>query len=312
MFQPASESCGGHNDRRAGFTIVELLTVAVMAVVLLALLLPAIQSAREAVRRTQCKNNLMQLGLALNNYMMAHGVLPPGTQNASGPIELVIKDSYHMSWLTQILPFIEQSNTYRQLDFTQSVYHPTNSAASSLGLAVLMCPSNWGALGNGTCYRGVHNDFETPIDVNQNGVLYLNSSIGEDDISDGTSHTLFVMETIVGSGGAHGWAFGTRASLCNAVIDVRDLPAGSRDTATHPQTYELHAATKRSHDRESFQAHVAALLSRPDLVGGPSSPHAGQFNVAMGNGSVRSVSNSIDPRLLRNMAHRTDGELPQD
>ena len=73
--------------RHSGFTLIELLVVIAIIAVLIALLLPAVQQAREAARRTQCKNNMMQIGLALNNYMMAHEVLPPGTQNDTGPIQ---------------------------------------------------------------------------------------------------------------------------------------------------------------------------------------------------------------------------------
>src|SRR5829696_3130788 len=99
---------------REGFTLIELLVVIAIIGVLIALLLPAVQAAREAARRSQCVNNLMQLGLALHNYESAHEVLPPGVVNPTGPIQNT-PHGYHFSWLTQILPYIEQTNVHRHL-----------------------------------------------------------------------------------------------------------------------------------------------------------------------------------------------------
>src|SRR5262249_55096186 len=99
-----------YRHRQAGFTLIELLVVIAIIAVLIALLLPAVQQAREAARRTQCKNNLMQINIALTNYMMAHNVLPSGTVNDVGPILSKEGAGYHMGWLAQILPYIEQHN----------------------------------------------------------------------------------------------------------------------------------------------------------------------------------------------------------
>ena len=170
-------SLSSRHSRRAGFTLIELLVVIAIIAVLIALLLPAVQQAREAARRTQCKNNLMQIGLALQNYMMGHEVLPPGTQNVSGPI--VSKEDaaqYHMGWITQILPYVEQQNVYHHIDFTQSVYAPANTSVRVRPIHMLICPSDphtWGKPASLTTYCGVHNDYEAPIDVSQNGVLFL-------------------------------------------------------------------------------------------------------------------------------------------
>ncbi|MEO1980666.1 MAG: DUF1559 domain-containing protein, partial [Fuerstiella sp.] len=85
-----------------GFTLIEMLVVITIIAILVALLLPAVQQAREAARRTQCKNNLVQLSIALHNYQSSFNCLPPGVVNETGPIQNV-EEGYHMSWLVQTL-----------------------------------------------------------------------------------------------------------------------------------------------------------------------------------------------------------------
>src|SRR5438309_5217157 len=92
-----------------GFTLIELLVVIAIIAGLIALLLPAVQAAREAARRVQCCNSLMQLSLGLKSYEASHEVLPPGVINPTGPIKNQPK-GYHVGWLVQLLPFIEQTN----------------------------------------------------------------------------------------------------------------------------------------------------------------------------------------------------------
>src|SRR5687768_3577398 len=95
--------------RNCCFTLVDLFWVIAIIGILVALLLPAVQAAREAARRSSCSNNLVQLILAVNQYEMAHSAYPPGTVEPAGPIQNVAK-GYHHGWITQILPYIEQRN----------------------------------------------------------------------------------------------------------------------------------------------------------------------------------------------------------
>ena len=98
--------------------------IAIIAV-LIALLLPAVQAAREAARRAQCCNNLMQLGIAVQNYESSHEVLPPGVVNDTGPV-LDQPKGYHFGWLTQILPYCELRNVYNHFNFKLGLYEPQN------------------------------------------------------------------------------------------------------------------------------------------------------------------------------------------
>ncbi len=212
------------NRRRCvAFTLVELLVVMAIIGVLVGLLLPAVQAAREAARRMQCSNHLVQLGMAIHNYEMVHQVYPPGTLNDRGPIQH-LPNGYHHNWIVQILPFIEQRNVYRNIDQNQTIYAKVNARIRAHEISLLRCPSN-ASTGPYSNYAAVHHDSEAPIDVTNNGVFFLNSRVRYDDISDGTSHTLFVGEKDVDPYDL-GWSSGTRASLRNLGLGINRSGAG--------------------------------------------------------------------------------------
>lgn len=300
-------------SRSRGFTLIELLVVIAIIAVLIALLLPAVQQAREAARRTQCKNNLMQISLALNNYMMAHEVLPPGTQNDSGPIQSKEDGGYHMGWLVQVLPYIEQRNVFNNVDFTKSVYDPANGKVRSHRIPAYLCPSDPAPGFNFTIalsnYCGIHNDFEAPIDVDQNGVLFLNSSVRYEQIRDGSSNTIFIMESRLGPPSGLGWISGTRSTLRNVVIS-RSIPGTGQQPAL--VSFEAHIATSNTTQGNDLREELAAEEAGKEIVGGGSSNHTGGLHVALGDGSVRFLSQNINPMTLRNLAHRDDGEMTDD
>ncbi|ADB15017.1 protein of unknown function DUF1559 [Pirellula staleyi DSM 6068] len=106
---------------RRGFTLVELLVVIAIIGVLVALLLPAVQAAREAARRSQCNNNLKQIGIAFHNYHDTHGVLPPGAIHSNVNVSAVARAGW--GWGTFILPFIEQSALYEKLQVSSRELH---------------------------------------------------------------------------------------------------------------------------------------------------------------------------------------------
>ncbi len=206
-----------NNQTKRAFTLVELLVVIAIIGILIALLLPAIQAAREAARRVSCINNLSQLGIAVANYQSAHGVLPSGTVNATGPIQN-LPQGYHMDWVVQLLPFLDEQATFSHIDFSTGVYHKNNAPVRQIGFAVLACPSYSGENSTGDSYvcnyAGVHHDLEAPIDKDNHGVFFLNSAVRAKDILDGAANTFFVGEKL-GSSQDLGWMSGTRATLRN-------------------------------------------------------------------------------------------------
>ena len=97
-------------------------------------------AAREAARRTQCVNNLTQLILAVQNYESSYRVYPPGTLNEKGPI-LSLPQGYHHNWLSQILPYLEEQNTFHHIDFSVGVYDKKNEPVRQIQIATIRCPS---------------------------------------------------------------------------------------------------------------------------------------------------------------------------
>src|SRR4051794_34192924 len=142
---------GTSRGRGRAFTLLELLLVIAIISILIALLLPAIQSSREFARRLQCSKNLMQIGLALGNYASANRVFPPGVVNDTGPISSV-PQGYHWGWEARILPFLERTTIYNHLNFRLGVYEPQNDTGRAHRTDTYLCPSD--GLPGMTSYAG--------------------------------------------------------------------------------------------------------------------------------------------------------------
>ena len=128
---------------RRGFTLVELLVVIAIIGVLVALLLPAIQAAREAARRAQCQNNLHQIGVALMNYESRAGEFPPGDVRVNHPTQNIPKTLH--SWVTILMNFIEQGNVYKSTDWVKKTLEERDLARDTthhIPLAAFSCPSD--------------------------------------------------------------------------------------------------------------------------------------------------------------------------
>jgi prepilin-type N-terminal cleavage/methylation domain-containing protein len=280
--------------RRRGFTLVELLVVIAIIGILVALLLPAIQAAREAARRTSCLNNVTQLGLAVHHYEFNLESLPPGVTDAKGPIRNE-PQGLHVSWLVKILPYIEERNMYRKFDQSAGAYAATNAEVRATRLAIAICPSYPGeevikdntiAI---TTYAGCYHDVEAPIDVDNHGLLFLNSHVRFDEIYDGSTNTLLLAEKLVPATDL-GWVSGTRATLRNT----------SRLEIAQPQF-----AVEIADEDETTSVDVAESL----FVGGFGGHHPGVLNAAFADGSTRAISEDIDPAVWRLLGNRADGEI---
>jgi prepilin-type processing-associated H-X9-DG protein len=262
--------------------------------ILVALLLPAIQAAREAARRTSCINNVTQLGIAVHNYEFNFESLPPGVTDTKGPIRNE-PQGLHVSWIVKILPHMEELNMYRKFDQSAGAYAAVNAQVRSVPISVSICPSYPGeeVIADGTIaittYAGCHHDVEAPIDVDNHGLLFLNSRVRFDEIYDGSTHTLLIGEKLEWKSDL-GWVSGTRATLRNTGKIEVPQPRFAQPTES---------------DEGDADPDVAESL----FVGGFGGPHPGGFNATFADGSTHFITETVDPKIWRLVGNRADGEI---
>lgn len=279
------------------FTLVELLVVIAIIGILVALLLPAIQAAREAARRTSCANNITQLGLAAHNYEFNFETLPPGVTNPKGPIRNE-PEGQHVSWIVKLLPYMEERTLFRKFDQDAGAYASVNALVRATPIQVMVCPSYPGEekIKENTIavstYAACYHDVEAPIDVDNHGLMFLNSHVRFNEIYDGSSHTLLLGE-LLSAENSLGWVSGTRSTLRNT---------GKIEVAK-PQF----AAPEQSDDEQTVNKNVAESL----VVGGFGSHHPGIIMTSFADGSTRAISENIDLTTWHQIGNRADGEIPK-
>jgi prepilin-type N-terminal cleavage/methylation domain-containing protein/prepilin-type processing-associated H-X9-DG protein len=293
--RPATIHVDSHSPRPSlregratrGFTLLELIVVISVIGVLAMLILPAIQQSREAARKMQCHNNLCQLSLAMQNYHATHRVLPPGSVNETGPLQSGTLTDNHFGWAFQILPQLDEVKRWKQFDCHLTSYQQTAPPAAP---DVFFCPSNFAS---GMCYAGCYHDAPAPIDIDNNGVLFLNSSVRLREITDGKAYTLLLGECLSMFGN---WYQGSESTLRYCSGEGVALSDSSMN------------ATLR-------QNSVAGGLQSSGMPFGPmplqrfGSMHAGGANIALADGSVRFLASSVDSATLRRLGNRHDGEV---
>lgn len=289
---------------RSAFTLIELLVVIAIIGVLVALLLPAVQQAREAARRTTCTNNLKQIGLALHNYHDAHRLFPPSsTSQIDFGVWSPNPTSFHVhSWASLILPMLDQAALYNQVNYNVSALDPLNYAPAAQKIVSYRCPSftgqdfsltpayvnlspkyairNYASLGSTT----VGNLWQTP-----DGVIYARSNTRIADVSDGTTNTIFIVETREPSSAV--WIDGGTAAL-----------ASRRYLETNPPSY---AGPENS---INYQPYYVANGQGVDAQFGPSSQHTQGVMHLLGDGSVRFISQNINSTIYDALTTRAGGE----
>ncbi len=298
----------------SGFTLVELLVVIAIIGILVALLLPAVQAAREAGRRSSCNNNLKQVALGMHNYHDIHKWLPAGQLNALSA-NSTPNVNVRMCWMQQMLPFIEQQNLYDTIQANMGLF--TGSIPNvSIPIPILNCPSDGASPKNITAgattpaaSQGAHGNIvacagstvfgNAGQGTALNGVFYCYSRNKLASIVDGTSNTLILSEIIVVPDTS---AHDLRGRYHNtwegnnlfSTLYPPNTPVGDRST----YCIALPQAPCQS-------------LGTTDLVQSARSYHPGGVNAAMGDGSVRFVSNTVAQNVWWAAATRNGGESLQ-
>ncbi len=311
-----------HRNVRSAFTLVELLVVIAIIGILVALLLPAVQSAREAARRMQCTNNLKQLGLAMHNYHDTHQTLPYGSgdccdrsnPNAKGGI-----------WPTMILPQLEQQNLHSAIDFR---VHTQDLPVAILTTVIPMysCPSD----GGGGSRLILDNRFAAHNPGRAMGLWYT-ACMGPTSPDQcpfcpaGTtaSASNYCCQgnnfgTLAGNSFPAGSGVGMFSRYRNSVNfgEVRD---GLSNTImlgeTLPRQCSFISAFAVNFNVTSTSIPINTLEDDKGAganwfrTSGFKSQHSGGVNVAMGDGSVQYLSQSMDYRLYNNLGTRSGGEI---
>jgi len=337
---------------RTGFTLIELLVVIAIIAILIGLLLPAVQKVRDAANRMKCQNNMKQIALSVHNYESATGYLPPGGINSAGSsFRPGLEDfgtqtgttwSYaNMSFLTVMLPYIEQANVLLAAtggyNFKKNWNDAANQPATSIRIPLYLCPANpsdkiipasggfspapadyWPisrANNNPAVWIGL--GFPDPgaggNTAGYNGILQVNSVIKITNVPDGLTNTIMIGESSARqegwmrgkqkyndgqawAGQSRGaWGSGSNNIVCGGTVNPLSTTPGNNNPGPSKVTTSANATT--------------AFAINGQNQGELYSFHGGGCNVAMGDGSVRMLKESISLSVLIRMAAAFDAQV---
>jgi prepilin-type N-terminal cleavage/methylation domain-containing protein/prepilin-type processing-associated H-X9-DG protein len=311
---------------RAGFTLIELLVVIFIIGVLVALLLPAVQAAREAMRRAQCANNLKQLCLAVHHYHEAQNTIPP---SGTGPVAA----GNNFSMKARLLAFIEQGPAYNALNMSVSDGQAANTTVNRVLIDVLLCPSDSNVPDPTRGYHNYPNNLGTwkyDSGGRMDGPAYLladparGPTISMASVGDGLSNTAIFGEFIRGDGTLD--SDGLHQVYVNGIPEaaqpLSQLAASCQAAST--RGFGLKGQEWLDHDcgQGGGYSHVQTPNRRACQDLGPGNPHAsdhtiigasshhpGGVNVGLMDGSVRYVKDTVAPQSWSALGTRAGGEV---
>ncbi len=309
--------------RRPGFTLVELLVVIAIIGILVALLLPAVQAAREAARRTQCNNNLKQMALAVHNYHDVYHAFPFAYQQ-------------NISHHARLLPFMEQTNLHDMINFQVSYSDPSNLAVMNTKVGGFVCPSDinqlpsslgatnnyYGNMGTTILYQAPstnpsNSNFGFP---EHNGSFSASVAVRFGDVLDGTSNTALFSEKNRGDGSngisspaSDTYQPGTYPATADQAmadclaVNTLDLSKQGFSNVGAPWLRPYHSTTVYYH---ILPPNTRSCMYPPGRIATTAgSRHPGGVMIALCDGSVRFVSKTINVATWRALGTRDSSDL---